>query len=146
MKEPISFFVAGIPKGQPRPRAFARKFGAKFSARMYDPGTAEEWKGQVANSVKLLIPPVPIECPLALKLNFFFPRPKKHRRSNGELKPNAPLFYTQKPDADNVAKAVMDALTMLGMWNDDSQICRLTVTKHFALQPGVQIEIKEECA
>ena len=34
----------GIPKGQPRPRAFSRN----GHARVFDPGTAEGWKSAVA--------------------------------------------------------------------------------------------------
>ena len=42
MMAPIEFFVEGDPKPQPRPRAFARKIGNKFMARVYDAGTAEK--------------------------------------------------------------------------------------------------------
>lgn len=44
----ITFFIHGDPKPQPRPRAFARRMGAKFVARVYDAGTAEGWKSQIA--------------------------------------------------------------------------------------------------
>ena len=37
---------------------------------------------------------------------------------------------TYKPDVDNVAKLVMDALTMAGAWADDSQVTFLCVEKH----------------
>jgi len=46
--KPITFFVPGEPKGQPRPRAFARKMGDKFVARVFDAATAEGWKGAIA--------------------------------------------------------------------------------------------------
>ena len=54
---PILFFVRGEPKGQPRPRSFAlRGKGGKPILsktgqpiiRVYESGTAEEWKSQVA--------------------------------------------------------------------------------------------------
>ncbi|NCA12937.1 MAG: RusA family crossover junction endodeoxyribonuclease, partial [Proteobacteria bacterium] len=39
---------------------------------------------------------------------------------------------TAKPDADNCAKAVMDALTQLGaFWRDDAQVVELRVWKDY---------------
>ena len=50
---PITVRVYGEPKGQPRPRAFAKPIGGgKFSARVYDAGTAEGWKSQIAQAFR----------------------------------------------------------------------------------------------
>ena len=122
----ISFTVSGVPKGQPRPRAFA--FRGK--ARVFDPGTAEEWKSRIAEAARPHLPGEPLAGPVALKVVFTFPRPKKHYRSAG-LRSNAPTWFCSKPDADNAAKAVMDALTVLGLWRDDAQVVSLTVRKTF---------------
>ena len=43
----LAFTVTGEPKGQPRPRAFARKMGAIHVARFYDSDVADEWKRAV---------------------------------------------------------------------------------------------------
>lgn len=136
----LSFFVAGIPKGQPRPRAFARKMGNRFVARVYDDGTAENWKSQIAVAFKQAGGiEAKIEGPVSMQLSFRFPRPKSHFRSNGELKPNAPRYHVVKPDSDNCEKAVMDALTQLGVWRDDSQVCIKTSEKIYTDEPGAQI-------
>jgi Holliday junction resolvase RusA-like endonuclease len=122
----ITFTVSGVPKGQPRPRAFA--FRGK--ARVFDPGTAEEWKSRIAEAARPHLPCDPLAGPIALELVFTFPRPKKHYLSAG-LRPGAPTWFCSKPDADNAAKAVMDALTVLGFWRDDAQVVSLTVRKTF---------------
>lgn len=146
MKPAVSFFVNGLPKGQPRPRAFARKMGNKFVARVFDAGTAEEWKGQIAQAAKDHTPTTPFDGPVYLYLNFLFPRPKSHFRANGTLKMDAPLFHTGKPDADNLAKAVMDALTQLGgFWSDDATIAQLFIAKAYCRNAGCAVEIKEAC-
>ena len=138
--EPISFFVHGIPKPQPRPRAFARKMGnGKFSARVYDAGTAEAWKSDIAVAARSACPDrVAIAGPIYLALAFTMPRPRWQYRTgkrSDELRDDAPRWHSGKPDCDNLAKAVMDALTQLGgFWHDDSQVAMLFVTKHF-LQP-----------
>jgi Holliday junction resolvase RusA-like endonuclease len=145
----IEFFAAGEPKGQPRPRAFARKFGDKWSARVFDSGTAEGWKGLVAMAAKPFLPAQPIDRPLALSLHFYFPRPKYHYgRKQGKtyLKPDAPRYHTAKPDFDNTAKAVADALTQCGLWRDDALIVRCTVHKLYEQpyqRPGVRVLVEE---
>jgi Holliday junction resolvase RusA-like endonuclease len=136
----IEFFAQGVPKGQPRPRAFARG----GHAAIYDPGTAEGWKGQIAIGARPFIPKQPILGPVKLTLDFRLPRPKKHFHNNGALRTDAPIWCEKKPDADNYAKAVMDALTILRFWGDDCQVCVLKVRKAYGLDTGCNIKI-EEC-
>ena len=50
--------------------------------------------------------------------------------------PEGRIPHTAKPDADNVVKAVMDALTQIGMWRDDALICEQQVTKDYASKSG----------
>jgi len=120
-----SIFVPGEPKGQPRPRAFA--FHGK--ARVYDPGTAEHWKSQIATACPGFTST--IAYPVYVDLTFWMPRPKAHFNKHG-LKADAPWKYAKKPDADNLAKAVLDALTTLGVWQDDAQVYALFVVKQYA--------------
>lgn len=126
-----TFHALGKPKGQPRPRAFVR--GKR--AAVYDPGTAENWKGDVARACSAL-EGARLHAPLSVTLTFFMPRPKSHFGSRGTLKASAPRFmHDGRPDADNLAKAVLDALTGIGAWIDDEQVCELTVRKYWE-QPG----------
>jgi len=137
----------GIPKGQPRPRAFAR--GGR--AAVYDPGTAEGWKSCVALACRDMEGANHIE-PLSVTLTFFMPRPKSHFKTSGQLKDRVPHFiHDQKPDADNLAKAVLDALTQIRVWGDDDQVADLTVRKYWESEkngpqthpPGCVIRIAE---
>jgi Holliday junction resolvase RusA-like endonuclease len=129
----LTFFASGIPKGQPRPRAFARKFGDKWQARVYDAGTAENWKSQIALAVKPHLPPQPLAGPISLTATFNMPRPKGHTRKDGSLKPDAPGYHIIKPDSDNLEKALMDALTQCGVWGDDSQVCVKSIRKVYGV-------------
>jgi Holliday junction resolvase RusA-like endonuclease len=138
-----TFRADGMPKGQPRPRAFSR--GGRAS--VYDPGTAEGWKSCVAVAAKDLRGGA-IHSPLSVTMTFYLPRPKSHYRSNGALKPTAPVYiHDSKPDADNLAKAVLDALTTIQVWQDDDQVCELTVRKYWEQpgthQPGCVVRIQE---
>jgi Holliday junction resolvase RusA-like endonuclease len=143
MKEYCTIRVNGDPKPQPRPRAFARNMGGgKFAARVYDAGTAEGWKGQIALAAKSHLPATPLEMPLMVSLYFFLARPKSHYTGKGNLKPSSPSQPVNKMDCDNLAKSVLDALTQLGMWRDDGQITQLVISKSFTTSAaGVTIII-----
>ena len=136
----FSQIIFGIPKAQPRARAFARN----GKARMYDPGTAEAWKGDIAAHTSELHGKT-LQGSLKVCLHFFFSRPKSHYRSNGhQLKPSAPPYYFgKKPDVDNLSKAVLDALTALHVWGDDCQVVILEVAKVWAIgqRSGCHLQI-----
>lgn len=122
----FSTFIKGQPKGQPRPRAFSR--GGK--AAVYDPGTAEGWKSSVALACRD-IEGAAMDKPLMVSLIFRMPRPKSHIGKTGLLARFLGVLFTKKPDADNLAKAVLDALTLIGAWKDDDQITDLIIRKRF---------------
>jgi len=122
--------AVGEPKGQPRPRAFVRA----GRAAVYDAGTAEGWKSAVATACKPL-EGRGLDTPLMLILTFHMPRPKGHFGAKGLLERHACTLFVRKPDADNLAKAVMDAMTMIGVWRDDDQVTDLVVRKRYA-DPG----------
>lgn len=146
-KRVFSQYVRGTPKGQPRPRAFVR--GGRAS--VYEAGTAEGWKAQVAAACAK-IEGARFAGPLLVKLVFYMPRPKGHFRTNGDLKANAPLIlHTSKPDVDNLAKSVLDALTGIHAWTDDDQVCALNVRRYYEsarngqqdFPPGCQLVISQ---
>lgn len=139
----VKFAVVGEPKPQPRPRAFARNMGGgRFAARVYDAGTAEGWKSLVAMEARRHLPESPATDALRVSLRFLLPRPKGHYTGKGVLRASSPAYPTNKMDCDNLAKAVLDALTQIGMWQDDGQVVRLEVAKEYATTtPGAVIEI-----
>lgn len=143
MKPPVSLFVTGEPKPQPRPRAVIRG----RHAGVYDPGTANDWKRTIANAWAAagLAQSGPFTGPLRLSLSFHLPRPRHHYRTSGALKESAPAWHLAKPDTDNLCKAVMDELTRLAAWTDDSLVVTLIVRRRWAdSQPGCNIHIREE--
>lgn len=131
LREALSVYVCGTPKGQPRPRAFSRG----GHARVYDPGTAEGWKSEIALAVRPWAGRR-FAGPLRVILDFQMPRPKHHFRSDGTLRAGAAnLWHIQTPDLDNLAKAVCDCLTAIGVWRDDAQVWSLSATRHWG-PPG----------
>ena len=148
----MNTFIFGDPKGQPRARAFARKMGAKHVARMYDSDVADAWKRAVDLGIErewehmaqpLVLDPVGA---FEVKLTFFFRRPKSHYGKGGHVKASAPVCHVSKPDADNLAKLVLDRITRGGrIWRDDSQVARLRVEKFWAITDariGVYVSVE----
>lgn len=130
----ISFFVAGTPKAQPRGRAVVRrKKGGGVVAGVHSPDTADAWKRLVMLEAQKHRTATPYAGPVRVGLTFHFERPTMHfSRKTGTtfLKPGAPMFHTGKPDCDNLAKAVLDALTDLGgFWADDAAVAWLSTRK-----------------
>ncbi|MDE2098709.1 MAG: RusA family crossover junction endodeoxyribonuclease [Patescibacteria group bacterium] len=140
MFPPVEIFVGGQPKGQPRARAFA----FRGNVRMYDPATAEGWKSAIADEWRRSAPKMPkIETPVSLALHFLLPRPKAHFTKKG-LRLTAPVWFAKKPDADNFAKAVMDCLTQLGVWQDDALVVVLLTSKRYTQgRPGCRIVLSD---
>ena len=133
-----TFKVTGLPKGQPRVKAFRRG----NHAGVYDPGTADGWKLLVREAAYIARPSEPLTGPVTMKLAFTFPRPKSHFLKAG-LRPNAPTLHTSKPDADNLAKAVLDAMGDLQCWwKDDAQVALLSVRKGYGETAGVFVEVE----
>ena len=161
MRPPLEFFISGYPAGQPRARATA--FGGH--ARMYTPKTLKSSNGlrreHPAAAWKEIVRSESDKAwnnqdsrqwvgPLRCDLTFYFPRPKSHFRSNGEVKPNAPKWHTAKPDRDNCDKLVLDSLTQLGIWPDDQHVCDGRIAKLYTNTmhpiPGVLVRISEAFA
>ncbi len=129
--------VIGEPKGQPRPRAFAR--GAR--AGVYDPGTADEWKARVITAAQSALLAEPVKAKVRCEMVFQLPRPG---RLNRKSDPDGAIWCDAKPDADNLAKAVLDALTQVRWFADDKQVVSLLIEKYYhsrAGRPGAIIRL-----
>lgn len=119
---------------------------------MYDPGTANAWKLLVRNAAMRPWDRMGrhvFDGPVSVGLYVFMPRPKTHSNSKGALKPSAPRWHTNKPDIDNLEKSVFDALTNMGVWTDDSQVCQVSKAKVYGARPGALIIISDsvqDCA
>jgi Holliday junction resolvase RusA-like endonuclease len=125
-KEIYHIFVEGIPKPQPRTRK--GKHG-----NFYNPGTATSWKNTIQAYFLQNRQPV-IMGAVYLTLHFYF-------KKTG-IKKTTP--HTQKPDKDNLEKAVMDALTSIGIWKDDCQVYDGRTAKYWSGdKSGVEIWVKE---
>lgn len=75
--------------------------------------------------------------PVHLKMDFIFPWPQGTSKA---LKAKY-VRRTQRPDLDNMAKSILDALTDGGAWADDAQVTSLFLSKYNGPEPLVAITI-----
>ena len=133
--------VYGIPKGQPRPRAFVNKKTGR--ARVYDPGTAEAFKGAIALALmEAGLNDKHIMGPVLFKARIFFPFPK----TLAKVVATRRVYHTSKPDCDNVMKSILDCCTSVGLWHDDAQVVSVDLVKLYAdpdTAPGAVLEFFE---
>ena len=140
----ISFCIDIDPHGKGRPRATS--IGGK--ARQFTPAKTRNWEATFALLAQKHRPAEVIDGPIAVTVTAFFARPKRLcKRSKrtgallGGVSPH-PIPMTSRPDADNVAKSVLDA--MASWWRDDALVYDLRVLKFYhALgeRPGVEVTV-----
>ena len=120
--KPVTFTVLGDPVPQPRVRVSTR---GGF-ARAYVPSThpVHKYREAIAHAAREAGLRETSEL-LDVRILAVFARPKSHKRKDG-IKADAPRL--PRPDVDNIAKAVLDAL---GDSFDDTNVMRLSVWKEY---------------
>lgn len=130
----ITFRVGGTPIPQPRPRSRVMYQGGQARAVVYHPAKhpVEQWKLRVLDAWRLVMPSpgYRFDGPLAVHIEAVTPRPAA---KVWKTKPMPREWDTRRSsgDADNIAKAVLDALNGKA-WHDDAQVCRLIVEQIMA--------------
>ena len=129
----ITFTVPGDPVPQPRPRVSTR---GGF-ARAYVPSThpVHDYRASLAAAARDAGLCTTGE-PLNVVIDAVFVRPKSHLRKS-VVKPDAPVL--PRPDVDNIAKAVLDALQ--DVMGDDSLVARLVVEKSYGTEARTTVRI-----
>ena len=135
-------FIEGLPKPQPRVKAFNR--GGKAGVYTPDTPALREWRYNIIAGLQRH-KDEGIGGAFDVKLNFYLPRPKSHFRTGkfkNLLKQGSPKYHTSKPDVDNLAKLVLDELGKMRYWTDDARVVSLVVTKGYAdvINTGCRIE------
>jgi Holliday junction resolvase RusA-like endonuclease len=158
---PITITVSGEPQSQDRrTRQLRTKDGRVFSGTYLLPET-RRWREAILCAARRHpdFPREPWQGPVRVSIEAFFERPcymQAKKFGDGPIRKNS------KPDADNLVKAVLDALTPPRpkrvtskaerevlrkgyMWEDDGQVHLGPVDRYYAAReagPGVIITIE----
>lgn len=111
MSDFIEFEVPGEVMSQPRARAqVVQRAGQEAFAHIYTPDTARPWRQQVLWHARRAagFPDEPWTGVVLITIDAFFGRTRELKRARY---PDEAFLLDRTPDFDNVAKAIMDALT-----------------------------------
>ena len=131
----INFVIPGKVQAKQRPR-----FNGKFAYTQRETVAYENWvktcylekyKGQ-----KLL------EKPLKVKIIAYYDIPKSTSKKKQKMMLDNEIFPTIKPDADNIAKSILDSLNGIA-YLDDKQVVKLIVEKYYSKSANVTVMIEE---
>lgn len=134
----IRFTVPGEPKGKARPRVFNQD-GKSHAVTPQDTLNYESLvKWVFTNTMEAR----KLQGEIEAKIVAMYPIPKAMTKKNRQLIDEGKLHPTKKPDLDNVAKIILDSLNKVA-FDDDSQVTRLIVEKHFSDNPRVEVTLTE---
>lgn len=128
MRDNFTFTVFGTPKPQGSMRGFVRGGRAVLTS---DNRALKPWRQEISLAAIATRPEI-IDGPVALKLQFYFAKPKS--------RPKAWLEPACKPDLDKLCRAACDALTGI-CFNDDAQVIALAAEKAYGLPERVEITV-----
>ncbi|EEX27748.1 MULTISPECIES: RusA family crossover junction endodeoxyribonuclease [Lactobacillus] len=132
----ISFSIDGKPFGKERPRPNRTGHG------VYTPERTKMYEYKVAQSASLAFFDEPLDSDIRVCISAYFgvaksdSKRKKQAKISGEIRP------ARTPDADNIAKAVLDGMNGV-VYKDDKQVIELKVTKQYAEKPRVDVSVEE---
>lgn len=137
---PVKFEVLGVPVGKSRPKFTT----VKGHAVAYTPAKTVNYETLVRLSYQQQCAGCMFDKdkPLRAIIRAFFPIPKSVSKMKREQMRDLRILHTKRPDVDNIVKAVLDALNGVAYY-DDSQIAEVMISKAYAEQPKVMIELCE---
>lgn len=129
----IEFTVQGEPQGKARPRV--TRYG------VYTPKKTVEYEKAIKNAF-LSAGGRRTESPVKVSITAYYKIPKSASKANEQKMLSDELLPCKKPDLDNIAKCVCDALNGVA-YKDDAQVCSLNVKKRYSREPCIIVSIKE---
>ena len=130
----VNFEILGKPMGKGRPRL--GRYSVHTPARTANYETLVKWTF-VDKYKDFEI----MKKPIRATITAIFEVPKSYSNKQRE-KAIANVYYTHKPDCDNIAKIILDSLNKLA-YQDDSQIASLIVIKMYGPKEKVIVDMEE---
>lgn len=129
--------LRAIGKGRPRINTYTHVAYTPKATQAYETALKARTRALMSADDKM---PYQAETALRIEICAFYAMPKswsKKKRAELDGKP-----MMQKPDCDNAAKAILDALNGL-VYNDDKQVTELHMTKIYSTEDKIIVKITE---
>lgn len=130
--------IMPTPKARPRAQIFSGR------VHIFTPKTTADYERKIASYYQQSSKAFKFDKDQAICVSIVFgmPIPKSTPKSRKQAMAQGIIRHTKRPDIDNLAKAVLDALNGVA-WDDDSQIVKLTASKEYSVEPYVYLYIHE---
>lgn len=141
----ITFIINGEPFGKKRPRAVSRGGFARVhndpENERYELKVINAFQSKYGKSVETYFGK---DDYLEAEIVSYYSIPKSFSKSKREKALGLVNLIrpTKKPDLDNIAKSVLDALNNI-VYTDDSQIVKLVISKWYAETPYTSVHIRK---
>ena len=125
------------------PTATAQQKGAFVCGgrvRFYTKKKVRQSENFLAALLSMHVPDVPFSEPVSLKVRWTFPYRKSELKRI--VRAGVPIPHPVRPDLDNLEKNLLDVLTRLNFWTDDSLVTEKFTSKWWGPKPGIDIEIR----
>jgi Holliday junction resolvase RusA-like endonuclease len=139
----IEFTIPGTPgaKARPRFRSIKAKDGRTFPSA-YSPSETTNYENLVKIAFRQVHCGAPSDCPIKMYIAAYFPIPASAtKRFRAECADDGKPVI-KKPDFDNVAKIICDALNQIA-FKDDSQVYDCRVQKFYSEEPRTVVQIED---
>lgn len=132
MSEKTRFTVYGVPVGKGRPRVTSRGTYTPQKTRDFEELVRLSWRTQSGKAFAGGVP-------LMARIVSYFPVPKSVSKKKAEAM--AGTFHINRPDADNLAKCILDALNGLAYPDDSAVQIDRSWKVYTNAAPRVEVEI-----
>jgi Holliday junction resolvase RusA-like endonuclease len=137
---PVTFTVAGEPKGKGRARSFVIK-GTKRVGH-YTPEATRSYEGMARFAAQeAMAGRPPLTCPVVIEIRAVFAVPRSWNAKQRDLAIVGILRPAKRPDLDNCVKAITDALNTV-VYADDAQIVEANCAKRYGPAPMVIVTVR----
>lgn len=139
----IEFIIPGPPQGKARPKVVRLKNGISSS---YTPDKTVSYEELVRQRFMEAAEAAGwqfTKTPLQVQLIAYYPIPKSTSKKKYREMVAGSILPAKKPDCDNIAKIIFDALNGYA-YKDDAQIVFMSMGKRYTSSPGKVIVRMQE--
>ena len=131
------FEVPGEIVGKERPRV------NMYTGRVYTPNKTKDYELLVQQYFKIKYPNYKVlEGRISINIIAYLKIPNSTSKTKTQEMLENKISPTKKPDVDNIAKSILDAMNGF-VFKDDNQVSKISVEKRFALEEKAVITVEE---
>ena len=131
----LRFTVPGEPRAKERPRV--------YNGHAFTPDKTKHYEAEVKFWYYQCVGREKLDGEIKAEINAYYKIPKSVSKKKRQQMIDGTIRPTKRPDLDNVAKSILDALNGIA-YHDDSAVVSLHVEKWWSDEPRVEVLLSNE--